>query len=93
MNECVNNQMQMVWKVIFEVIVIIFSPCELVCCYEHSSTIEFRVDKELIGLIDEFITLISHIHILFLKTTGIRNILHRNPSTSDLFSHSYIVES
>ena len=60
MNECVNNQMQMVWKAIFEVIVHMFNHCESVYCYEYSSTIKFRVDKELIGLIDEFITLIFH---------------------------------
>ena len=52
MNECVIIQMQMVWKAIFEVIVHMFSHCESVCCYEHSSTIAFRVDKELIGLSD-----------------------------------------
>ena len=52
MDECVNNQMQMVWQVIFEVIVGMFSYCELVCCYEHPSTIDFRIDKELIGLSD-----------------------------------------
>ena len=58
MNECVNIQMQMVWQVIFEVIVSIFSPCESLCCYEHFSTIKFRVDR--IEWYDEFITLISH---------------------------------
>ena len=50
MNGGVNIQMQMVWNVGFEVIVRMFSHCELVCCYEHSSTIMFSVDQELIGL-------------------------------------------
>ena len=52
MSECINIQMQMVWKVIFEVIVSMFSPCESVCCYEYPSTIDFRIDKEWIGLSD-----------------------------------------
>ena len=29
-----------------------FSYCESLGCYEHSSTIAFRADKELIGLSD-----------------------------------------
>ena len=91
MNECVNIQMQMVWQVIFEVIVSIFSYCESLCCYEYSSTIAFRVDKELIGLIWlAQNTHISHIHILFLRN----HIDKKHPSqTSDLFNDSHIVES